>query len=181
MGTPATRYSLPSILLHWTMALAMLLAWSGGQLAEALGHGPGRTLMLGGHALFGLAVLAMLLPRILARVLGGHPRPEGPAWARRLAAAAHLLLYALMVAVPLTGLFIALSGRVPFDLAGLATLPNSLAGAGWRGMVKETHEVLTNLLFGAVVLHLLAIVWHALVRGDSLATRMSLRGTAGSA
>ena len=33
---PAKRYSIPSIVLHWAMALAILLAWVGMQVAEQL-------------------------------------------------------------------------------------------------------------------------------------------------
>jgi cytochrome b561 len=172
-----TRYPLPNILLHWTMALAIALAWGGAQLAEALSRGPTKTFVLGSHALFGLAVLALLLPRALARPLGTAPGPSPgtPAWKRRLAAAAHLLLYALMLALPLTGLLLAMSGRAPFDLAGLATLPNALAGIGMRGLLKEAHEILANVMLGAIALHVAAVAWHAFVRRDGVAARMSPR------
>jgi cytochrome b561 len=170
-----TRYPLPNILLHWTMALAIVLAWGGAQLAEALSRGPTRTFVLGSHALFGLAVLALLLPRALARVFGTAPGPApgAPAWERRLAAAAHLLLYALMLALPLTGLLLAMSGRAAFDLAGLATLPNALAGTGLRPLLKETHEIVANLMLGAIALHVAAVAWHAVVRRDGVAGRMT--------
>ncbi|WP_198370292.1 cytochrome b [Roseomonas rosulenta] len=171
---PGQRYSILSILLHWTMALAIALAWGGAQLAEALGRGPTKSLVVGSHALLGLAVLALLLPRLLARWLGTvpGPAPGAPAWEQRLATAAHLLLYALMLALPLSGLLTALTGRAPFDLAGLATLPNSLAGTGLRGLVKEAHEVLANLMLGAIALHVGAVAWHAIVRRDGVAARM---------
>jgi cytochrome b561 len=173
MTTP--RYTLPSILLHWTMALAIALAWGGAQLAEVMSRGPGKTLVVGTHALFGLGVLALLLPRVLARLLGTAPGPAPgtPAWEARLALAAHLLLYALMIGLPLTGLLTALSGRAPFDLAGIATLPNSLVGTGLRRTLKEAHEILANLMLGAVALHVAAVAWHALVRRDGVAARMT--------
>ena len=172
-----TRYSLPAILLHWTMALAIALAWGGAQLAEALARGPTKTYVVGSHALLGLTVLALLLPRILTRLFGTPPGPTpgAPVWEHRLGAAAHLLLYALMVLLPLTGLLTALSGRAPFNLAGLATLPNSLAGAGLRGMVKEAHEILSNIMLGAIALHVAGVAWHGFVRRDGVAARMTPR------
>lgn len=178
----AACYALPSILLHWTMALAIALAWGGAQLAEALGRGQARAFVTGSHALLGLAVLALLLPRLLARWLGTAPGPApgAPAWEQRLARAAHLLLYALMLALPLTGLLTALTGRAPFDLAGLATLPNSLAGTGLRRVVKEAHEIVANLMLGAIALHVAAVAWHAIVRRDGVAARM-MPGRASSA
>jgi cytochrome b561 len=171
------RYSLPSIVLHWTMALAILLAWAGMQLAEMLPRGPGKAFLVGTHALFGLGVLALLLPRILARLLGPAPgAAEGtPEWEARLALAAHLLLYALMVALPLSGIATALTGRAPFDVLGLLTIPNAFAGTGLRRTVKEAHELLANGMLAAVALHVAATLWHAFVRRDDVAARMMPR------
>ncbi|MEO3473038.1 cytochrome b/b6 domain-containing protein [Roseomonas sp. CAU 1739] len=170
----ATRYSVTSILLHWTMALAILLAWGGMQLAEVLSRGPAKTLVEGGHALLGLGVLALLLPRILVRLLGHAPGPPAgaPAWEARLAAAMHLLLYALMLALPLSGLVTALTGRRPFDLAGLGAIPNLLAETGLRGAAKGTHELLANGLLAVVALHVAATLFHAFIRRDDVAARM---------
>ncbi|WP_270939101.1 cytochrome b [Falsiroseomonas oryzae] len=166
------RYPIPSILLHWTMAAAIAGAWLIGQLMEEIPRGGGRTTALGAHALVGLAVVALLLPRILARLAGGAPDPAGPIWEQRLAAAAHLLLYALMLAVPLSGLAIAMSGRAPVPVLGLFEIPPALAGFGMRKPLEGMHEVLANLMLGAVALHVAATLWHALVRRDGVARRM---------
>lgn len=173
---PNPRYSIPSIVLHWTMAFAIAFAWLGAQVADVFGRGPTKTFVVGSHAVLGLAVLALLLPRLLARWMGGVPgAAEGaPAWEERLAHAAHLLLYALMLALPLSGLLTAMTGRAPFDLAGLATLPNSLADTGLRRTVKEVHELLANAMLATIALHVAAVLWHAFVRRDDVAWRMGL-------
>lgn len=170
----APRYSLSSILLHWAMALAILLAWGGMQLAEALQRGPTKVLVVGSHALLGLGVLALLLPRILARLLGRRPAPPdgAPDWEHRLAAATHLLLYALMLALPLSGIVTAMTGRVPFELPGLGAIPNLLATSGLRRAVKEVHELLANGLLAVVAMHVAATLFHAFIRRDDVAARM---------
>ncbi len=165
------RYSLASIALHWTMALAVGAAWLLGQLLEDFPRGPDRVFANGIHALIGMAVLALVLPRLLARFMGGTPE-EAPGWEGIAARAVHLLLYALMALVPLTGLAIALSARTPFNVAGLFELPNLLAGFGLRKALEEVHEVLANLTFGAVVLHVAATLWHAVIRRDGVLRRM---------
>jgi cytochrome b561 len=169
----ATRYSRLSIALHWTMALAIGAAWLIGQVMEDMPRGPDKAFALGSHALVGLAVAALLLPRLLARFIGPVPEDAGqPAWERRLAGAAHLLLYLLMLAVPLTGLAIAMSGRAPMPVLGLFEIPPLLSSLGLRKTLEGAHEVMANLLVGAVALHVAATLWHALVRHDGVAARM---------
>jgi cytochrome b561 len=164
------RYALPTILLHWAMAAAIAGAWLIGQFAE---DAPRGSALIGAHGLLGLAVLALLLPRVLARLLGGAPADAGAGWERGLARAAHGLLYALMLAVPLSGLGIAMAGRAPFPVLGLFEVPNLLAGLGLRGALEGAHEVAANLLLMTVLLHIAATLWHALVRRDGVAARMS--------
>lgn len=172
----AARYSRLSIALHWTMALAIGAAWLIGQVMEDMPRGPDKAFVLGSHALVGLAVAALLLPRLLARIAGPVPEhAEGPGWERRLAGAAHLLLYLLMLAVPLTGLAIAMSGRAPMPVLGLFEIPPLLSGLGLRKTLEGAHEVVANLLVGTIILHVAATLWHALVRRDSVAARMLLR------
>lgn len=170
------RYSIPSILLHWTMAAAIGGAGIVGSLLEDMPRGPGKASALGAHMLLGLAVAALLLPRILARLSGGAPDGPAPGWEKRLAAAAHLLLYALMLAVPLTGLAIAMSARAPTDVAGLFAIPNPLAPYGLRRTLEAVHDAMANLMLGAVALHVAATLWHVLVRRDGVAARMLPRG-----
>lgn len=166
-----TRYSLPSILLHWTMAVAIAAAWTIGQLLEDIPRAS-RVAWEGGHALIGLTVFALLLPRLLARLVGGVPDAAGPEWEKRLAKAAHALLYALMLALPLTGIAIAMSGRNPMPILGLFDIPNLLGGLGLRRTLEGVHGMLANVLLGTVVLHVAATLWHALVRRDGVARHM---------
>lgn len=171
---PASRFSTTSIILHWTMALAIALAWILAQAIDAVPRGPGRTAIQGGHALVGLAVLALLLPRLLARLRGPVPGPVPgtPAWQERLGSVTHVLLYLLMLAQPITGIAFALVRRSPTDVLGLFTIPNLLANDSLRGLFGETHELLANLLLAAVALHVAATLYHHFIRHDDVAARM---------
>lgn len=177
MTTP--RYSRLSIALHWTMAVAIATAWVLSQVMDGVARGPMRTTLTGTHALMGLAVLALLPPRVLARLMpppgdaaGAAPGPAGPHWEERLAQAVHLALYALMLLLPLTGLLLAMSGRRPLPVLGLFEIPNSFASWNIHRDIEDVHEVLANLMLGLVTLHVLATLCHALVRHDDVAARM---------
>lgn len=172
-----TRYPTSSIVLHWTMAATIGAAWILAQVIDAVPRGPGRTMVLGSHVLVGLVVLALLLPRILARVTRGAPPPppppaDVPTWQQRLASATHLLLYALMLAQPVSGIAYALSRSRPVDVLGLFALPVPLADSGLRRTLGGTHELLANLLLAVVVLHVAATVWHVFVKRDEVLQRM---------
>ena len=172
------RYSIPSIALHWTMALAIAAAWLLGTLVDDFPRGDPRAAAIGTHILIGLLVLALLLPRTLARLSGGAPEVAAPERERRLAVAAHLLLYALMLALPLTGIAFAMSARAPTPVLGLFDVPPLLAPLGLRGTLKEVHELLANLMLGTVALHVLATLWHALKRRDGVWRHMLPGGPA---
>jgi cytochrome b561 len=165
------RYSMASILMHWSMAGAIAGAWIIGQLLEEFPRAE-RAAPQGAHALIGLAVVALLLPRMLARLFGGAPEAVGPEWERRLAAAAHLLLYALMLAVPLSGLAIALTGRAPLPVLGLFDIPAAMPDRALHGTLEGVHEVMSNLMLGAVALHVAATLWHAFIRRDGVMRHM---------
>ncbi|WP_439596534.1 cytochrome b [Falsiroseomonas sp.] len=169
-----SRHSTLQIVLHWTMAAVIAAAWLLGSLMEDLARGPDRATGLALHVLLGLGVLALLLPRLIARLAGPSlpPEPGETRWEHRLAAAAHLALYALMLLVPLAGLATALSARAPVPVLGLFELPNLWAGLGQRKLFEGAHEMLANLLLGVVVLHVLATLYHAVIRRDGVAGRM---------
>ncbi|MGX9963356.1 cytochrome b [Roseomonas sp. F4] len=169
-----TRHSTLQIILHWTMAAVIAAAWLLGSLMEDLARGPDRAVGLGVHVLLGLGVLALLLPRLIARLVGPAlpPEPGEARWEHRLAAAAHLALYALMLLVPLAGMATVLSARAQVPVLGLFEVPNLLAAYGQRKLFEGVHEVLANLLLGVVVLHVLATLYHAFIRRDGVAGRM---------
>lgn len=167
------RYSIASMILHWTMAAVIVGAWLAGQFIEDAPRGAERVFVTGVHALLGLTILALVLPRLAARFIGGVPDDHAaPAWQRRAGQAAHLVLYALMLALPLVGLAILISGRAPFVVLGTLTVPNWLAGAGLRKTFEEVHALLADGLLVVVGLHVAATLWHLLVKRDGVAARM---------
>ena len=152
-------YSALQIALHWVIALliaAQFLFHDGISAAFdqlVRGQVPAFSWLVWGHIAGGIAILALVLWRISVRLSRGAPEaPTGtPALLHRAGALGHLVLYALMLALPISGL-IAWFGRV--DAAGGA------------------HEVMTNLLLLVVALHVLAALYHQYIRKDRLLLRM---------
>ncbi len=102
--TEPHRYTRTAILLHWVVAVAMIanvaLAWSVDYVGEARERS-----IIDLHKSIGISVLGLALLRILWRY--AHQPPPLPAgyrpWERLASHGAHVCLYVLMLALPLSG------------------------------------------------------------------------------
>ena len=169
---PATRA------LHWGSALLILLAWGLGTLMEDFPRameGQAKSLHFG----LGVVVLSLAALRVLWRLVNPHPAPPPgtPSWQDRAGRLAHLALYGLTLAVPLSGLFDRWARGRPVGLPGGLVLPAPFAVPGGK-LWGEVHEVAANLLLVLVGLHVAAALWHHLVLRDNVLRRMTGRGAA---
>jgi cytochrome b561 len=165
----SARYSKFIATLHWLMAALVILAYvtSEGDLNE---HSDAPTV----HALLGVSVLALLLPRFLGRLLGDVPSPLHTLSKRwtRLAGIGHATLYLLLFAVPLTGWFtLSLLGlNVALLGHGLPFLTAPVAGD--PGFIANVHQIGGNLLLGIAALHAAFALWHFFWLRDKTLQRM---------
>lgn len=166
------RYSPTSIALHWIMAALMIAAFGLGQWMEALPRGDLRISVRGIHILVGLSVLVLLLPRLVARRSAPDFPAVMPMWERIPAKAVHVVLYALMLLLPLTGLVAVFTSSRPSVVLGLFTVPNLFPAAELHGTIGEVHEAGAKLLLVAFALHVIGALWHAIVRRDGITERM---------
>ena len=163
---PATRA------LHWGSALLILLAWGLGTLMEDFPRameGQAKSLHFG----LGVVVLSLAALRVLWRLVNPHPAPPPgtPSWQDRAGRLAHLALYGLTLAVPLSGLFDRWARGRPVSILGGIPLPAPFEIPGGR-LWGEEHEVLANLLLAAIAAHVLAALWHQFVLKDRAIARM---------
>ena len=158
MSRPA-GYSLVQIGLHWAVAALILAqfldsddmnaAWRAVEKGGAAAYTP----LVWVHVLVGIAVLVFALWRLVLRFGRGVPEaPEGTsALMQKAGEAGHWALYALMVALPVTGLL------------------------GWYGGIVsaiDLHQLAKVALIAVVSLHVLAALYHQYIRKDRLLLRM---------
>lgn len=151
-------YSRLQIALHWTIMLLIILNYLTSDAMSdawrALRDGKdayGTTAAL--HVWVGVTILALVLVRLVLRLTRGAPEvPAGtPPLFRRGAQLAHIAIYVLLIAIP---------------ASGIATWFGGIGAAG------EAHEVMFNLLFLIVLLHVAGALFHQLVLKDHLIARM---------
>jgi cytochrome b561 len=99
------RYTDVAIILHWTIAAAILFNVVLGHVMETYGPGETKHILVSLHATAGLSVLVLTLGRIVWRLIHRPPPLDGSLTRleRLSAEAVHGLLYFLMIAMPLAG------------------------------------------------------------------------------
>ncbi len=161
-------------LLHWAMAALILsMLFLGVSMIDSFApwQHPARTL----HQSFGILALLLVALRLANRLRFPAPAlPADLAPAQRLAArASQVLLYALMIAVPLTGWAMQSAGGVPVRVFGLFTLPPiTPVRLELYALFRDGHALLTWSLFGLILLHVGAALHHGLIRRDGVLAGM---------
>lgn len=181
----SNRYSSVAVALHWLIALCIAGLIVVAKVAHSLAEDdPLRFDLIQWHKSFGIAVLLLVFFRIAWRLTHKPPAlPPHMGLLERLAAMlGHLGLYALMLAMPLTGW--ALVSASPLNLAtelfGLIPWPH----IPWLEVISDRdvweyrfytlHYWLANALIALVAVHVLAALRHQWLLKDRLLTRMTI-------
>ncbi|MBY4870708.1 cytochrome b [Burkholderia sp. Bp9017] len=170
----STTFSLPARLLHWVMAamiVAMLFIGVGMVASVSERH----DFLVALHKPLGIAVLVLVCVRIVVRFVSKPPAlpADLPGWQKAAAHGSHLVLYALMLAMPLIGWAMLSAGGYPVTLGGGVQLPALVsadpAAFAW---LRVAHRVLAYLFFVTFLAHFAAALYHGLIRRDGVARAM---------
>ncbi len=168
-GAHAERYALPAVLLHWLQAaLVLWLLWLGWNMVE-LPKGAERSAAYALHKSFGLVALGLVLLRLAVRRLLPPPAPLAAGHEARLAAAAHRLLYALLLALPLAGYLASAFTPFAMKIFGVELPRLAAPDAAMNAFFKSVHLVAGWSLVALLALHIAAAARHALRRDGTLA------------
>ena len=172
----ADHWGAVSKLLHWLIVLLVLVLAVVGLTMGELPKTPKYFWVYTLHKSTGITVLALVLVRIAWRLYAGAPKPVPgtPTWQARIASLTHLALYALLLAMPLSGwLYDSASGLRPFRWYGLVEMPKlSPPNEGLRGLSHDAHELLFWVLATLVVVHAAAALYHHVFQNDDTLRRM---------
>lgn len=170
------RYGFVSQAFHWVMALMILVMLGVGLYMASLDKtDPNKYTLYGPHESVGVLVLTLVVARLAWRLRYGVPTLPShmQPWMRRAAHLVHGGLYMLMVAMPLSGLLMALMGGhdVPvfgwFSLAAPAQKQEVLAGLAYT-----VHTTAWWGLIGLIVAHVGAALVHHFYWRDDVLQRM---------
>lgn len=194
-----SRYTKTAVILHWLIAIFLVLMFVLGwfmadlpkeapkqsafdlldlgvwtwQVGEEISP---RAFYFNLHKSLGITIFALIIIRILWRVTHKPPAPLASykAIERKIATGTHHLLYLLMVAIPATGLVMGIYSKYGVKWFGLDFLPG-LDNKGIREIFEEAHELVGIVLLALVALHVVGAVKHKFIDKDETLKRMSLK------
>lgn len=199
MNQPAARYTKTAIILHWLIALGIFgmfaLGWYMSELPKEapkqmafdlfdLGiytwqlaeEASPRTFYFNLHKSIGVSILALIAIRVLWRITHRAPAmlASYKAWEKKLATGTHHLLYLLMVAMPASGLIMAINSKYGVKWFGIDFIAGLDNKAG-RELFKAVHEIVGAVLLIVVIVHILGALKHKFIDKDDTMKRMSLK------
>ena len=199
MKQTPSRYTKTAIVLHWLIAIFIALMFVlGWYMAELPKEAPKqmaydlfdlgvytwqvaeeispRTFYFNLHKSLGLTVLALIVLRILWRITHTPPAALSSykAIEKKVATATHHSLYLLMLAVPVTGLTMAINSKYGVKWFGIDVIAG-LDNKPVRDFFECTHEFVGIVLLVLIGIHLLGALKHKFIDKDDTMSRMSLK------
>ncbi|TPK69714.1 cytochrome b [Mesorhizobium sp. B2-4-15] len=169
--------------MHWAVFLLVIGLYGLTYVTDLFPRGdPGRALVWWLHISFGMLLFALVVIRLGLRLALGTPGLPGEMselerWAAKVA---HLLLYALLMAIPALGILLTWYRGDALSFFGLFTVPAPVApDRDTARFIREMHSLCANLILILAGLHAAAALWHHFIRRDDVLKRM-LPETAGS-
>jgi cytochrome b561 len=165
----------PAKFFHWLVAALIFTQFALGWTAASWRLSPTKLNLFVWHKSTGMVILALVLLRLLWRLANATPAlpADTPAWERAAARSSHALLYALMIAMPLSGWIINSAAGVPFSIFWWIPLPPVVAPDKHTAeLAALAHFSLFVVLAALLVLHVGAALRHHVVKRNNVLARM---------
>ena len=168
---PATRYNLVARAFHAVIAVLVIGNLAGGLLNDEL---PKAWNVITLHKSIGLSILLLSIGRLLWRFTWKTPpyHPPLTRYDRLLARPVHVIFYALILIMPLTGWIFSSASKYGAAFFGIpVSLPITKANP-IAGIAAEAHEILGYTFAALVVLHVAAALRHHFLLKNGVLRRM---------
>jgi cytochrome b561 len=168
------RWGRVAVALHWLLALMLAGNFGVGVVMADMDFSPTRARLFNAHKWAGVTILVLSALRLAWRLSHRAPAPAPmPAWRRRSAQFAQILMYLLFFAVPLAGWAYSSAAGFPLVWFGVLPLPDFVrADRALAEMLKPLHAALAFALAGVVALHVAAALEHGFIARDGVLRRI---------
>lgn len=180
MSTSSTSlsYNLISRVNHWVIAIAMIgMLLFGFYLSKIMPKGPEVASFLAVHKAIGVLILVFGAWRVIYRLRQGF-LPEAvvmPKWQEITAKAAHIILLAGIVLMPVSGVMGSFFGGHSISMFGLFTIPGGPEIKLLSDIGHVVHGYVAIVLAVVVGLHVAGVLKHQFIDRDITLKRMTGR------
>lgn len=172
---PLARYGAVAQIFHWATAILVLVAFTYGPGgSEQRVYSPAADFDRQLHETLGLCVLALVVMRILWRMVDTRPEPPDVSrWMGVAAKAVQWALYLLLFALPFTSITGAWLEGHPLTLLAGVKIPPLLGLSHDTGVtIARIHTWLGDAILWLAGFHALAALYHHLVLKDGVLASM---------
>jgi cytochrome b561 len=173
-GDDGTNYDAVAVFLHWATALLVIVQFAMAKIWDSFDK-PTRQGMESVHVSLGVFLAAVVIARIIWRLIPGHQRPAiVSGWVKLASKAVHYLLYALLVTQAALGFGWRWAQGHAVEFFGLFGIPGPYGELG-RPTRHNFHDLHENVAWAIVIiagLHALAALYHHYFLKDRVLGRM---------
>ncbi len=175
-NTPQTFGSV-SKLLHWLISTLVILMLIAGYFMSDIGNDTLKATVINLHKLTGLTILGLMLVRLVWTLLNPKPLPPPgtSAFMKFVEWGGHFFLYAIIIAMPIVGWVgsvaaghVPHAGSIVFNLSFISSVPNKPLAE----LAFQMHSILAIVIIVMVSLHVLAALYHHVIKKDNVLRRM---------
>lgn len=172
---PVERYTTVARVLHWTMAVLVLMTIPIGFVLLSLPQGRVQNTLFDLHRSVGVLLFVLVVGRLAWRL--AHPPPplprDLPAWQHVASATVHRLLYTLLLVQPIVGWWGTSAFGASINVFWLFELP-PLVGKDEQAakQILGWHDIIGITLSVTIAIHISAAMFHNFVRRDEVLRRM---------
>jgi cytochrome b561/polyisoprenoid-binding protein YceI len=169
----------PAKFFHWATAVLVFVQFALGWMAVSWRLSPTKAHLYVWHKSVGMLLLALVVMRLMWRLTNRSPAfpADMPQWQRHCARASYVLLYAVLIAMPLTGWILNSAANVPVHLFWLIPLPTITSPSrSTAALAALAHLTAFVLLTALLAVHIVAALRHHFTSRNDVLLRM-LPGT----
>ena len=169
----ANSYDGLARLLHWLVVALIVAQFLIGWIMPDVHRGTQAVGLIAWHVGVGTALLGVMVFRVLWRLTHKPPPGRLSGMLSIASRVTHCLLYLTLLAVPLLGWANASSRAWTVEFLGVLKLPAlTHAGSSVGHAMGDIHSAMAWVLFGLIVMHVTAAMFHRLILKDDTLQRM---------
>ncbi len=181
-GTRTDHYPATSKVLHWLVAVCVLMTAPVAIAMTRIGEGPTRDTLYNLHKSLGVLILILMLLRLLNRLVAGALAPEAEIaqWQKAVSSIVHTSLYVLLLAMPVVGYIANSAYGASTSFFGLFELPGIVGkNEALATELFKLHRWVGWLVILLALTHVSAALYHHFIRRDAVLKRMLPRAMGG--